>query len=588
MSVSGVRSGVWAVCVAAISIPAWANDGDNLPDRAYRILKQHCYRCHGATQKAPGLRILDRDSLVAERGEGRQPYLKPGDPDSSLLWEFIELEFMPPSGESLSDEEKSTLKQWILAGAEFPTADPASRPFISNERMLTWIRNHLRDAREEDREFLRYFTLVHIHNNRSVSETDLRIYRAALAKALNALSRRPDLVVPKALDEYATVFAIDLRELGWDDEQTWRAILSAYPYGIKPSRTAENRLYRDIESLYGVAFDGTAWIRADWFVVTATRPPLYHTIAQIPATLAELEQRLGVDRQTDFLQNRLLRAGVLESGVSAQNRLVDRHASSRGSFWISYDFRKNSGRGNLARFPLGPVFDENPFKDNLAFEHAGSEIIFELPNGLHGYMLVDDQGNRIDSGPVEIVWDEKKVSGTPQIVNGLSCMACHKHGMQPFTDALRDGLAVFNGDARIKVEALFDQSELERRLKQDREEFLLRLDRVIGPFLKQGDDADKHLEDFPEPISEVAVLYDKDLDLNAVACELGVEDVDELKANLAARELRRLGLGPLRFGRTIKRSMWEARDDVSSPFQETAKALDLGVGITVGENTTGG
>ena len=66
---------------------------------------------------------------------------------------------------------------------------------------------------------------------------------------------------------------------------------------------------------------------------------------------------------------------------------------------------RSEGTGNLFRFPLGPAFADNPFP-NQAFEHAGGEIIFNLPNGLQGYLLVDAKGDRIDAGPIDIVGDD--------------------------------------------------------------------------------------------------------------------------------------------------------------------------------------
>src|SRR5438270_690504 len=129
------------------------------------------------------------------------------------------------------------------------------------------------------------------------------------------------------------------------------------------------------------------------------------------------------------------------SGVSSQNRLVDRHPALYGAYWKSYDFKHNEGKGNLFRFPLGPAFGDNPFP-NQAFEHAGGEIIFNLPNGLQGYLLVDAKGRRIDVGPADVVADSLRTSGTTEVANGLSCMACHDQGMRKFKDTVRAGLGV--------------------------------------------------------------------------------------------------------------------------------------------------
>src|SRR5206468_705155 len=110
---------------------------------------------------------------------------------------------------------------------------------------------------------------------------------------------------------------------------------------------------------------------------------------------------LGVDVAGEFLDprpERIARAGFPRSGVSGQNRMVERHdahgTSGSAYYWKSYDFKPANGRGKLTRFPLGPLdlFEKgrHPYA-NQAFAHDGGEIIFGLPNGLQAYLLVDGQ-----------------------------------------------------------------------------------------------------------------------------------------------------------------------------------------------------
>ena len=46
-------------------------------------------------------------------------------------------------------------------------------------------------------------------------------------------------------------------------------------------------------------------LRADWFVATATRPPLYHTILDLPDTAEKLEKMLRVDAAGNFRLDKL-------------------------------------------------------------------------------------------------------------------------------------------------------------------------------------------------------------------------------------------------------------------------------------------
>src|SRR5262249_22279227 len=135
------------------------------------------------------------------------------------------------------------------------------------------------------------------------------------------------------------------------------------------------------------------YVRADWFVAAACRPPLYHEILQLPGTEQELEKLLRVDVLETIRQEKVVRAGFNGSGVSRNNRLIERHESGNVVYWKSYDFAGNVGRQNLFAHPVGPADDDNSFR------HDGGEIIFTLPNQLHAYLLADARGRRIDKGP---------------------------------------------------------------------------------------------------------------------------------------------------------------------------------------------
>ena len=123
------------------------------------------------------------------------------------------------------------------------------------------------------------------------------------------------------------------------------------------------------------------------------------------------------------------RAGFNSSGVSRNNRLIERHESGATVYWKSYDFAGNTGRQNLFALPLGPG------DDNSSFQHDGGEIIFSLPNGLQAYFLTDGKGTRIDKGPTAIVSDPRRPDRA--VENGLSCMSCHARGMVEKADQVR-------------------------------------------------------------------------------------------------------------------------------------------------------
>jgi serine/threonine protein kinase len=552
----------------------------DLAAKAVSFLKTYCYKCHGGEQfEVEGYDVLKREVLVAPREGEDRPYVTPGDPEKSKMWVRAGVKKnMPPKSEPKkpTDAERTFLRDWIKAGAPFPAVATVARRTLAEKDILATIRDDLRAADEADRPFRRYLTLHNLHNA-SYGEPELRQARAAVAKLLNSLSWESEIVVPKSIGQEGVVLAFDLRNVGWDRRDLWKVLLARYPYGLTHNKDRDPALRSLANDVAGLAGVSLPFVRADWFVATASRPPLYHDLLGLPDNAPALEMMLKVDTDADFLRDRLARAGFVQSGVSSHNRLVDRHPALYGAYWKSYDFRRDDGPANLFRFPLGPVFTANPFP-NQAFEHAGGELIFNLPNGMQGYLLVDAKGKRIDIGPPDVVADSRGTSGTREVVNGLSCMGCHDQGMKRFTDTVRDGLGVA-GSAGEKAERLFrKQDELNDLLTRDERRFLKAVEEATGPFLKVGEDAANPIRDFPDPVGTLAVSYQKALGAAEVAADLGLADPKDLLGAIRANaNLRRLGLAPLLNGATIKRSDWDSLDGrILSTFHEAARELELG------------
>ena len=297
-------------------------------------------------------------------------------------------------------------------------------------------------------------------------------------------------------------------------------------------------------------------------------------------TAGDLERHLKIDVTANIRrgdERRVARAGFTPSGVSGQNRMIERHVTPFGAYWKSYDFKANNRRAILSQFPLGPKLPQHPFPA-LAFEHDGGEIVFHLPNGLQGYLLIDGKDNRIDAGPIEVVSDALKTSGTPAIVTGLSCIACHKHGMiEPPRDELRNVARLFGREKEFLLRLYPEADSFAKKVEADRRQFLTSLDRATGDLLRVGSDAKRPIEEFPEPVSEVARVYLlEELDLPAVAAELHEPNDKRLRVKIENDELlKNLGLGVLlREEGKIKRAYWNNNTDGLSVMQLTASVLD--------------
>src|SRR5438552_2871291 len=380
-----------------------AEDAKTLAARAQAILKTNCHRCHGQDGSVEGGMnyVIDLKALVARRK------VIPGSPARSRLFKRVTSADnpMPPEEEKVrpSKEEIAVLEQWIQGGAPEVSALARARAFLTAADVLRLIAADLRSFEPTRRPFLRYSTIHQLHNA-GLADGELQTYRHGLAKLINSVSWEPDLVVPQAVDPAQTIFRIDLRDYRWNAD-TWKRVLDFYPYGIVYNTPTARFVYTATEC-------DLPYVRADWFVVAASRPPLYHGLLQLPGNDQDLEHDLRIDVPTNLREERVVRAGFNGSGVSRNNRLIERHKTAYGAYWKSYDFAGNTERQNLFAHPLGPGKDADLFKQD------GGEIIFNLPNGLQAYMLVDGKGNRIDQGPTSIV--SVKNRPDPTATHGLS------------------------------------------------------------------------------------------------------------------------------------------------------------------------
>ena len=296
-------------------------------------------------------------------------------------------------------------------------------------------------------------------------------------------------------------------------------------------------------------------VRGDWFVAAAARPPLYHDILQLPQTEQELETLLHVDVQENIRSGQVARAGFNGSAVSRNNRMIERHESSYGYYWKSYDFAKNIDRQNLFSHPLGPGAAASNFR------HDGGELIFSLPNGFQGYLLVDATGRRIDKGPTEIVSDPKQPDRA--VENGLSCMSCHVRGMLPKDDQVRAHVE--------KNMAAFSKQELEVILSQylEKDKFQLLIQEDADKFRKALEQAGMPPA-VSEPIKALSTVFEMELDLPLAAAEaqLKPEDLQKLLAKTPA--LARV-LGSLQTaGGTVQ------RETFTDSYPALAKAAKTG------------
>jgi mono/diheme cytochrome c family protein len=516
---------------------------EKLADQARTILQTHCASCHGPDKPRGGFGfILDRARLVAREK------IVPGKAAESELVQRIDKGEMPPPGKKPrpSAAEIALLRRWIDAGAPDFSSPETAPVFVTNAALLRTILTDVQNLDPRRRRFTRYLTLTHLANARFPAG-ELQAHRHALAKLVNSLSWHPRITAPQPVDAAQTIYRLDLRDYKWSARQ-WDRLAAAYPYRLTSGSDTAKTLAQETECEQPI-------LRGDWFVAVASRPPFYFDFLQLPATDRALERLLQVDVAADWQEDRAARAGFNGSGVARNNRVIERHDAAFGAYWRSYDFADNTGRQNIFEHPLGPVPLPN------AFRHAGGEIIFGLPNGLHGYLLVDANGRRVDKAPGEIVSDPRRPDRL--VETGVSCLSCHVRGLLPKDDQVRAHVlknrTAFAPAELEMVKALYPSAERFRRLMdEDVERYLRALEKAGVPATE------------PEPVTTVVSRYEGLVDLTGAAAETGLPPAEFiLRLRQAATLSRTLG-NLLAKGGTVQRQAFE------EAFPELAKTLVSG------------
>ena len=512
---------------------------------AYAIFEQSCFICHGPDGAYKESLLIEHNALI------QNGTVIPGNPNTSELYNRLvttdTAKRMPLQQPPLSAQAINTIRNWILAGApDWTATSTTDGDFISPGEMLNTIETHLMSLAPFDRAFARYFTMTHLYNAGETAGV-LEGYRNGLSKLVNSLSWGIEVINPQPIDPQQTIFYIDLRHYEWDVNDGWTQIEGVYPYHIAFDAPTETALREQLGRLQIEMSCDVPSIYIDWFLATASLPPLYHDLLSLPLTDRELETRLEVDVVRNLLNApgvRVRRAGFNDSGVSNNNRVVERHTSRYGAYWKSYDF-------------AGSVGTQNIFTHPLAFTHDGGEVVFNLPNGLQGYYLANASGFRLDAAPINIV--SNPAASDPTVRNGLSCMGCHTEGMKIFEDEVRPVIESNTNPAYDKAQALrlyVEQSKMDTLLGEDMERYRVALTKTGGAV------------DDIEPISRFHEVFQGPVDVAYAAAVVGLETevfLNKIKENVG---LQNLGLLVLESG-NMKRDTW------TSSFGDIVFALDF-------------
>jgi hypothetical protein len=502
------------IALAVMGPAAAATDvqppSDPAAKAAFDVLEKHCARCHQDGK------LVDRERpargfgnvLKLEELAANPNHILPGNPFGSKLFKQIADKEMPYDVEyegetrypKVSEADLKALEGWIKGLGSKTAAACEGRQFVAHQDMIGMMAADLEKMPRARRSGTRYLTLTHLKNACTGDEA-MKVYRQGAIKLVNSLSRSSTIVRLETVDPEETIIRINIDDLGWDNKD-WDRILAVNPYNTQP----DTQLSGVLKTATGSQLP---YVRADWFAFVAAQPPLYDELLKLPNTFQALAKEQGVDLDGNIRRFLAQRSGFQKSGVSQNNRLIERHPSKAGYFWTSYDFAGNKARQSLFEHPLGP-------NGRDAFQHDGGETIYSLPNGFQAYYLNTEKGTKLDKGPTSIVRDLSRKDLA--VTNGISCIGCHDQGMRKAKDEVRGVVLAgrsFSRETREAVEALYPPTDkMDRIIEEDGKRFADAMIRAgLEPTLKLNG---------VEMTNALAKRYEDDIDLNLATAELGL------------------------------------------------------------------
>jgi len=523
------------------------------------ILQTYCGDCHigqGARGDFPYLMdvqaMVDGDKIV------------PGSKEDSLIYIRMVGGSMPPAAYRAANgiptySQIDTVGRFIDE-LQLPDPKPCEPlQFMGVDQQIELMAQDIRTLDPvTEAPFTRYMT-INYSSNAGECGRDLERQRFALFKGINSVSTNPVVTQPRAIDPDETIYRINLKDYNWDREidledngsvdfpDAWEAIV-ANPetafFSIEYQGDAADDLKADAGTLI-------PFMPVNVFIQASEFGDLYYSLIGGKANLFDFERDvLLVDTAEEIANDRLMRAGFSNSGVSQQERVLNRFDSGIAgglNYWISFDFNGGNGgdRAFVAQGIEENVANESIFSNPIDFAFAGGEAIFSLPNGIQAYYVANAAGTRLNTAPLGVVIDPAQNNGL--VTNGASCPSCHNAGMISFTDQVRK----FVEDNKVK----FDNETYEAVMEQyvDQATFQAAMDRDSAVHVAAVERAGVPKKT-PDSISRVYLDFQLlPVELDVAAAELGVT-TKTLEDNLDLLDPR---LSPLSTGGHVDRNIME-------------------------------
>ncbi len=480
--------------------------------KAAIALEQNCVRCHqagpaGTPQPQAGIGNIPKLDELA-----RDPRLvRPGLPDGSLLYVRMlqrhPAEIAADGAVAPSVRDVEAVRDWIEALAPVPR-QCKGRQLITDDELSRQMENWIEAVGSAVARDTRFVSLAPLANT-CASEAELAAHRQALQKMFASLSWSKVPPRLEAVGDSLTLFSLRLTHLGWVGAH-WERLSSSEPKGFAHEAS---------EPVVQATGAARPLIRGDWLASAAMSAPFYYELLGLPSKLEDLAKLAGLELADALRGNKGRRAALRTSTITGGNRVVERFAGAHGPFWLAYDFMSGKDAQNVFEHPFGPMTGPG---DKPPFRADATRVIFSLPNGMLAFAAYDADGRRIDTTVAAVQGSPGGTSPAglrTQVAVGRSCIQCHASGARPATDQMHSHLEAAPADFHAA------QRELLNTLYQPVVEFARQLDDdnygYRRALVQTGIDPDLLLNG-EEIITSLAGAYEKTLDLDRAAAELGV------------------------------------------------------------------
>jgi serine/threonine-protein kinase len=474
--------------------------------------------------------LFDMDQLIAN------DKIVPGSKEDSQLYTRMVGGTMPPAAVRVKQTptygQIDLVGKWIdeLEGYIDDGSVCDATEFMDVDTQIGLMAADIASLEETDQPFTRYLTINYSSNAGDCGRA-LQRQRFALFKGINSVSTGTRPIQPEAIDADETIYRIDIRDYDWDRQidllgdggsvaftDGWEAIIA------DPNQAGFMIEYAgdQADDLKADAATRIPFLPVNVFIQATEFGDLYYALIDGRQNLFDFEREvLNIDTVTEIEDNDLMRAGFANSGVSKQERVLNRFDSGIAgglNYWISFDFDGGNGGDGANGFEQN-VANESIFADPLDFAFAGGEAIFSLPNGMQAYYVAAADGLRLAEAPIGVVIDPAQNNGL--VTNGASCHSCHNAGMITFTDTVRqyveENKRDFDNETYESVMIQYvDAQTFQRQMDADSEMHVRALEAAGVP------------ADTPDAVSRTYLDFQLgNIDINIAAGELGVP-ADEL------------------------------------------------------------